>query len=224
MWWALAAAAIPYVMQQMQGQPQQPRTPGMVLPPDRTNYNNALLDNAFNPHAEIFQRSSDAVAENVNRMLGKTGMGGSSGGAQAQTGLQSALAAKWLEDQTSRQRMALNAVNSDEGARASLLNEFNNQQYGYGAARYNRDNIYNSSQIAGVGGMLSAGASAYGQNRTDNRLDQNALAYQSMMSRMQPPTRGGYGTQMGDPGSAGYAGDPYSNALGTYNYTSPDGY
>lgn len=205
MWWALAAAAIPYVAQALQSDPWQPNKPAAVMPPDRSYENNKLLDNAFNPHADIFQRSSDAVQENVNRALARSGLQGSSAGQVLGQNNQATLATKWLDDQTSRQRMALDAVNGDDRARAQLINEINNQQYQYGAAQYNRDNARNSAQVAGIGGMAGAGMNAYGQYQTNNRLDHqqqmmdaNSLAYQNFINSRAPqpsygvPSGGGY--------------------------------
>ncbi len=216
MWWALAAAALPYVMQQFQGQPSQPHTPGEYLPPDRSNYDSQLLNNAFNPHSELFQRSADVVNENIQHNLAKAGILGSSGGQAMQANVQGTLAAKWLEEQTARQRMALNAVNSDELARAHGINEFNNQQYQYGAAGYNRTNSQNAAQIAGLTGMVGAGANIYGQQQTSSRLDANAAAYRDMLTRMGPsPSYGAPGPQvnyMPDQFQFGGATDPTQNA------------
>lgn len=206
MWWALAASAIPYVMQAFNGQPDQPGAPPRYVPPDRSAYNAQLLDNSFNPHAELFQRASDVVNENVNRNLAKSGIMGSSVGGALQANTQGVLAQNWLADQTSRQRMALNEVNTNDNARAAALNESANQQYQYGAAAYNRDNAWNSGQASGLAGIAGAGAKAYGDYQTGNRLDANSQSYIQAMNQMRDYYSGG-----GQPAQ-------YQNPLGNGGY------
>lgn len=225
MWWALAASAIPYVMQAFNGQPDAPGAPPRYVPPDRSAYNSQLLNNAFNPRAEIFQRASDTVNENVNRSLARSGMGGSSVGAALSANTEGVLAQKWLEDQTSRQRMALNEVNTDDLSRAHALNESANEQYQYGSAAYNRNNAWNASQVQGAAGMPGGFANAYGQQQTNNRLDANSAAYIDAMNRMK-----NYYSQGSAPVGYGYqapSNDLYSNYSAPANYgpsISPTGY
>lgn len=209
MWWALAAAAIPYVMQEMQGQPEQPHIPPQTHMPDRSAYEGQYLANAFNPHAELFQRASDATAEQVKRALAQSGMLGSSGGMATLANTEGTLAAKWLQDQTSREGNALGTVSGMDRDRSAYETGLGNEMYQYGAAKYNRDNAYNASQTSALSGLLQSGVMGYKMDQTQGVFNKNALAYRDAMDAMTKYYNNG--PMMGVPGGGGGGGDLYSN-------------
>lgn len=179
MWWAVAAAAVPYVMSAMQGKPKRPGAPTRTAMPDRSGQVNQMLDMAFNPNSQSYQLASDASADQVNRILARSGHAGSSGGAQLMANTQANLAQAWIDGQAQRQSQALSAAaNYDRGV-AQVAQGNNDAAYSYDRAMYEDQMKRNANQVQGVSNMIGAGVGAYNQDRM-------MTAYEAMIARNNP--------------------------------------
>lgn len=201
-WWMVAAAAAPYVMSAMQKKPKAPGAPGAVQMPDRSQYINGMLDTAYNPNSEQWGMAADRAADQVNRILGRQGMAGSSVGMQAHQAAQAQIAQAWLADQAQRQAQAMQIVNQYDTGRGNLAAGQAAQQYNYANDAYNRANQANAAQVQGISNMVGAGMQMYNQHQADQRWDQMMEQNQQILNNQQAF----YGT----PGSA------------PNNYTSPE--
>lgn len=212
-WWMAAAAAAPYVMQALQGRPDSPsyRDPG--LPTDRSKYINQMLDAGFNPNNELLLRASAQAEDRVNRILGRTGMGGSSIGGQVHALTQAELASKFLENQLDRQARALapvlaydNNIYNARAGNAQAQYQSAMDAYGMAAAR-------NAGQINNLSGLVNAGLGYYQMNQADTYRQQQLAQNQQIIDMM----RSNYGSpQYGVPGYQPAAPNPYS--LGDYTF------
>ncbi len=222
MWWALAAAAIPYIV--AAGQKKPTRTaPTDVSTPNRDAEINQILAGANDPRSAQWTAASAQVGDQVNRALGRSGMAGSSVGAQLQSGTQGNLAQAWLADQAQRQNAAMQTAMS-----------YDRQKYGVdaanNAAQYNfQDQIYkdrvaaNTAQVQGLSNMIGTGMTAYGENRAlDQR--QQLIDAQKAYLQAQTPVQASYGV----PGYAAQdsTADLYANYVPARNgqYASPTGF
>ena len=189
MWWAVAAAAAPYVVAALQPKTKRPDAPGMETMPDRSGEMNMIRDQAFNPQNEQWMRASEMAMDQTNRGLGKRGGLGTSIGSQIQGNTQAELANKWLEWAASRQAEAMNLINNYDRTRAGFDADQNARQHEYALAAYADQQQRNANQVKGISDMIGAGVGAYNQYQTQQRYDQ----------MMRPPTAS-YGT----PGQGSY--------------------
>lgn len=171
MWWTLAAAAIPYVVSAMQKKPSMPGAPNAVSLPDRSAYVNQLLDTAYNPNSSTWLLASKEAEDQVARALGRQGAMGSSVGNQTMSNVQTALAAKWLEDAVSRQEGALNTAIGYDRAQAGQGSENSRDAYNYAMDAYKNKVAENTAQVQGISNLVNAGVGAYNQQQYQDRYD-----------------------------------------------------
>lgn len=189
-WWMVAAAAAPYVMAALQDKPNRPGAPAPAQLTNRDGHANDMLDMAFNPNNETWMLASEQTADHVNRLLGRTGMAGSSVGAQIQMGTQAKLAQAWLENQASRQANAFNAVVNYDKAKAGIASDNANAQYNYAMDAYKDHLQRNANQVQGVSNLINAGVGYYNQDRFMDQRDQ-------MIAGSQKPSYGVPGPSSG---------------------------
>lgn len=219
-WWAVAAAAVPYVMSAFQDKQKMPGAPAPVQTPDRTGLINQIQDTAFNPQNAIWASASKQAEDSVARTLGRRGALNTSLGMQLQSNTQAEIAKKWLEGQAERENAALNAIVGYDRMKAGLDRDNSSAAYDYSMAKYKDATTRQANQIAGMSGMINAGVNAYNQDRM---MD----TYNSMVERMPQAT---YGTPGGNPTYATnlYAPptDPYggATAVGNGQYMTSAGY
>lgn len=201
-----AAVAAPYVAQMLQGKPKTPGYQDPGLPTDRSKYINQMLDAGFNPNSELLLRASAQAEDRVNRILGRSGLAGSSIGMQAHSLTQADLASKFLESQLDRQAKALAPVlaydNNIYAARAGQAQQAYQSAmdaYGMAAAR-------NAGQINNLSGLVNAGMGYYQMNQADSFRQQQLNQNQQIIDNM----RANYGApQYGVPGYSSSPGPQY---------------
>lgn len=172
MWWAVAAAAVPYVVSAMQKKPKMPGAPAPVQMTDRSGLVNQIQDTAFNPNNEVWMSASKNTMDQVNRALGRRGMLGSSIGMQMQSNTQAELAKAWLADQLSRETQAFNAIVGYDKAQAGIQGDNNMSAYNHAMNAYKDAQARNAAQVQGISNMVNAGVSAYNQGQMMDRYDQ----------------------------------------------------
>lgn len=212
MWWAVAAAAAPYVIAALQKKPHRPGAPAPIPLQNRDPQIDQMMDTAFNPNSQTYNLASQHAMENVNRALGRQGMGGSSVGAQLHQGTQSKLAQAWLQEQAQRQQSAMQIAQEYDRNQAGWQAQQNDAQYKYAMDAYGEANKRNANQVAGVSNMINAGVGAYNQGQMMDRYDH-------MIGYNQKPVVYDYSNQpmqispsYGAPGPSSYPLDnnPYS--------------
>lgn len=180
MWWAVAAAALPYVVSAMQGKPKRPQAPAQARLTNRDAQMNQIMDTAFNPNSNQYSLASEMAAEQVNRVLARSGMGGSSAGAQMQSNTQAQMAQAWLENQAQRQQAAMQTVTAYDQNQQGVNQQGNNAAYNYAMDGYKDAQQRNANQVQGISNMVNAGVGAYNQNRM-------MTSYEQMIKQGQTP-------------------------------------
>lgn len=170
-WWAVAAAAVPYIASALQDKPKAPEAPAPVKMTNRDSYVSDMLDTAYNQDSKTWELAADKSADNVARALGRRGLGGSSIGGQILIDNQAALAQAWLEQAAQRKRAALDSAVGYDRGQAGFANDQANQQYGYAMDAYGRKVKSNADQIAGLSGMIQAGMGAYNTDRMISAME-----------------------------------------------------
>lgn len=217
-WATVAAIAAPYVMSALMPKPKQPgyRDPG--TPTDRSKYINSLLQTGFSDQSDIWQRASAGAEDRVSRILGRSGMAGSSIGGQLHSLTQADLASKFLEGQLDRQARALAPVlaydNNLYNARAGNANT----AYNSAMDAYNMTNQRNAGTIGGLSGMINAGMGAYQTNQANDlraqQLAQNQQIIDNMQGRYGTPSYGVPGYPQLQPAPMTYQPQPTQYGLG----------
>ena len=199
MWWALAAAAIPYVVSALQDKPDRPDAPARRQLPDRSKYSNDMLDSAFNPNNEQWTLASRQAQDNVNRALGRQGMAGSSVGGQLHANTQSKIAQAWLADASARKAAAFNAVSAHDLGIGNYGARQDEQQFGYEMAAYEAMMKKNQAQVDNAGKMAQTGLSLYNDYNTQQRSEQQRQENLALMERIYNPNYSRYVPTYGTP-------------------------
>lgn len=170
-WWMAAAALAPYAIAAMQKKPKRPGAPEQVPLKNRDVEIEAMLNEARNPNTQGYNLAAEGVGEQVNRLLGRTGMGGSSVGAQLQGNAQAGLAMKWLEERANRERQALDIALGYDRNQAGWQQQGVNATYNHAMDLYKDTLNRQAQQVQGVSNMINTGYGIYNQDRTQDRLD-----------------------------------------------------
>jgi hypothetical protein len=223
MWWAVAAAAVPYVMSALQDKPKKPGAPARTGMPDRSGQVNQMLDSAFNPNNQSYQLASAATADQVNRLLARSGHAGSSGGAQLMGNTQAQLAQAWIENQAQRQSQALGAAaNYDRGV-AQVSQGNNDAAYQYDRMMYEDQLKRNANQVQGVSNMIGAGVGAYNQDRMMTAYEAALAGRGGVQSATFQEPMAVYGTPGGSSPSPYDPGGAYAPSGGYNRFPTPYG-
>lgn len=195
---------------------------GNIQLPDRSKYQAALLDTAFNPQSDVYQMASNRAMDLVNRDLANKGLGHSSFGNQAVSSAQADLAAKFLENEMQRRIQAYNAVTGYDIAKANQQQGVAGQQWNENLANYNLNAQKEDALYQGVGNLAGIGANYYGGVQQQNQIDamnaqnqKNQDRYLSILDRSQAQGPSG--------GYTSYSPTAYNGYLGDYNLRNPYG-
>ncbi len=186
MWWMAAAAAAPYLMSALQKKPKAPGAPAFAPLKNRDAEIEDMMRMASDPHAEQYKLAADQAIEQVNRVLAKQGLGGSSLGAQLHSNTQSKLAQAWMEEQLRRKEAALQVALEYDKGQAGWNQQGNNAAYNYAMDQYKNKQQSNANQIQGISNMINMGVSAYNQDRM-------MTAYENATKPPQQPIYGSPG-------------------------------
>lgn len=210
-WWMVASAALPYVAAQFQDKPKAPTysPPPGSMPTDRSREINELLDMARNPNSKVFEMASGAANENVNRLLARTGMGGSSIGAQVSANMNATLAAKFLEEEMNRRQLALGTALQYDQMVANAARGDYNAQFQAEMDAFNRKRADNAAAIQGLSGIAQAGVGMYLQQQARNDLTARQNAALDRMDQIYNRNPAAVPSYTLTPPMSPYYGNPY---------------
>lgn len=186
MWGQIALAAAPFVMSQLQDKPDRPAyNPNAAPLRDLSGYQNQILDMAFNQNSDTYRLAAEVAADNVNRMLARQGLAGSSPGAQLSANLQAKMAQDWVDQQLNRGLQGLDAVyNQDLQAKQYAMGNYD-KDFQARMGDYTQRRLDQNSNIRGISDLISAGSNIYGQHQMNKRLDA-LMARQPMVGTPAP--------------------------------------
>lgn len=219
----VAAAAAPYVISALQKKPKKPGAPSPVTLPDRSKYIQDLIDASTRPNEGAYRMASDVSVDNVNRILGKQGLGGSSVGLGVHASAQANLANKFMENELNRRINALNVAANYDRMNADVQMGNSGAAYKYATDMFNLKNKENAGQVQGISSLINAGLGAYQQGQASNRWDEIMELNRQHVNQMNinsqtAPQYGAPGPQVGmQPAPSPYnPGFTYANTGGMY--------
>lgn len=215
MGWGLVAAAVaPTLVSAILPKPKIPGYQGPGVPTDRSKYINSLLETGFSDQSKEWGLAADIAQDRVNRILGRSGMAGSSVGAQLHSMTQGDLAAKFLEGALDRKARALAPVLTYDNNLYSARAGNANAAYNSAMDSYNAMNQRNAGTVQGISGLINAGMGAYQMNQAqgyrEQQLAQNQQVIDMMRTNYGAPTYGVPSYQIqpaGPPSGYGLGGD-----------------
>lgn len=222
-WWAVAAAAAPYVIGALQKKPKAPEYRRPDQTPMRDQYFRAMADTAFNPNSREFQMASEVVQDQVNRALGRQGLAGSSIGGALMGNTQASMASEFMKNQQQRQLAAVQAMTAHDMNKLQMNETLAQAQYQRDQQAYQEALRRQAGVAQGIGSI--AGAYAQYQGRQDDRNwyaqmvgehGRSGMGASAALSPSFPPMNQAYSPQtMGS-----FYGQP---AMSPYSYQSPYG-
>jgi hypothetical protein len=212
-WWAVAAAAAPYVIGALQKKPKQPQYKPVSQVPARDAYYRAMVDTAFNPNSREFQMASEGVQDQVNRALAMQGLGGSSVGMASLANAQASMAGDFMRNQQAERMKAVQAMTGYDAEKLKINNAIAQQNYERDMQAYNTALQRQAGVAQGIGNI--AGAYAQYQGRQDDRA-----WYKDMVGEYGTRVAPAVGSQFSQPYQYGSVG--YSQA-NPFSYQSPYG-
>ena len=174
-WWAVAAAAVPYVVGAFQKKPDAPQYKRKDIGPQRDAYYRAMVDTAFNPSSREFQMSSEVVQDQVNRALAGHGLAGSGIGVASLANAQASMANEFMRNQQAERMKAVQAMTGYDMDKLRMSEDVARAQYERDMGAYN-DALRRQAGVAqGIGAVVGA----YAQSA---ERDETRDWYQKMMN------------------------------------------
>lgn len=185
----LALALAPTVLGAFQKRRKPPGFQGAQMP-DRSQYYEEMMQMAMNPDQHGNRLASEAAADQVNRVLARGGLMGSSIGAQMMSANQSQLAQQFQQQQLQRMAQALGLQQQYDMGHAQVNSQ--NAQFAHEAAmgahqdRTNRQNqlLQGFGAIGGQGIRMMENRDM--QNRIDGRLQADRDLFAQYLPQPQP--------------------------------------
>lgn len=194
--WQYLAAAAPYILGALQPKPDMPK---YVAPQtyDLSQYNRQLLNAAFNPNSNQYRMASDVVQEQVSRALARSGMAGSSVGAQMGLNAQNQLAQSYMDNLLQRGTGAIGAVNAQNQSQLSAADA----AYKRAMDMYNAQMGNAQGAAQGLGAMTNTMMGIYGNQQTmDAREADRAMMADIYRGNQAPTYTPSYAPMYGTPG------------------------
>jgi hypothetical protein len=174
--WQYAALAAPTIMSMLMPKPPMPNAPdyssaiNALNDPRMERYRYTMLNNAFNPNAEL-NRSAIASGENaMGRNLSRMGIGRSGVGALAYSQMLTDMQNKYLMNQTEREINAYRAGLAPAEALANMYAQNAQGQYKHASDAYNSRMTGQQQLIGGLSSAIGTGLSAYQYNNMADLL------------------------------------------------------
>lgn len=215
-WAALAAAAVPLIMDAMKGKPDMPQM-AAISRPDRSNYINQLLASGFDPQSEIYSLAAKEMSNQVNRQLALLGLTNSSYGMGMMNDAQSDLARKFAADAFQKQLQAMTMVSNYDNAIVNQQMDQNQALYNAAMGNYNAQMGDRNSQIQGWANLAGTAAGAYTSHQEQKRIDAQRAEDRAFFERIYGSTK----PQMGVPYQGSQPGTVmmrYNPQTGRYEY------
>ena len=170
------AAAIPLLMSQFMPKPQVPGAPdysqilAMYNTPQMSGARNQMLNDAFNPNANLYQLSSNQAMASMNRALAQRGLANTGFGVQALADQNTQLANSYQQNQLNRELQAYQAASGALNPIAGLMSNQQNAVNQNAMLAYQQQMQGQQALMGGVNNGLQAGMSAYQYNNLLNRI------------------------------------------------------
>jgi hypothetical protein len=166
-YWMAAAALAPVAMQLMMPKPKMPGAPdfsgamNMVNAPELQRYRAMMLNNAFNPQANLNRIASEQAMAQINRAAAARGLGNSGMAMGAISQAQADIANKFLMSESERQRMAFAAASGQLSNAGQIASQQAQAGYQHAIDAYNAKVQGQQALVGGLSGALGTGISAY---------------------------------------------------------------
>lgn len=210
--WELGAALLPYVINAMTPRPDAPGAPAPVVLPDRSKYQDMILQSGFNPQSELYNIATQRAMNEMNNQLINRGLASSSFGLNQLQSTQAELANKFLENEIQRRIQAFQAATGYDMQAAGIQQNNNQAAYNHDMARYQREVGDRNAMVGGIGNLVNAGIGVYRQYQGDQ---QAALREANAQKRFDMMMGGGQRSPVAPSGGAIDYGVP------SFSYNSP---
>lgn len=161
-----AAAAVPIIANMLMPKPDVPQPNQVPISPQsalQSQYNPAMMNNAFSTNSPYYKAAADEASAQVQSQLAKSGLSTSSAGFGANADVQAKIARDWQQHSLQNQEGAMSTLNNQVGL-TNQVNEFNTGNNNQAAiAAYNAAMAQRNQIISGLGG--AGGAFAGSQNQ-----------------------------------------------------------
>lgn len=188
----MAIASVPTLAGMFMPKPGMPGPSGAygVSLPDRSGYQNQMLQTGFSPNSQLYQIASQQGLANINNDLASKGVGYSSMGNMALSAAQAQMANEFLKSETQRQIASFNAATGYDIAGANTKLGIAGAQNQDAWARYNAANTNQQGFYNGLSGLASAGLGAYGMSSMQDQIAKQQQQQQSQFNAWMSPANG----------------------------------
>lgn len=185
--------AAPVVLGALSGGPKAPSAPnysGVGLP-DRSKYQNMILDSAFNPQNELYRTATERMMADLNSQWTNRGLGISSAyDANARANM-AELANKFVENELARRNQAFNTVTGYDIANSQLQAGQMRDTYGAQMQNYQNELARNQQLYSGMSNLGQIYAGYAGRQDQNARMDRQDQIAQERFDRMMNAQSGG---------------------------------
>lgn len=206
-WAPYLLAAAPTIISMFDKGPSMPGGMTPVNLPDRSRYQNMLLESAFSPNSDLLKIATERAMAVINSDLANKGLAHSTYGQGAVAFAQAELANKFLEEELQRRVLAFNAATGYDVSKGNLAAGVAANQNQSEWNRYNAERQSKKDMYSGLSGLGQLGLGYMGQRQGQANYRELLDTFKSANA----PTPGGY--YMAPP-TASYGPPPPQYGLG----------
>jgi hypothetical protein len=157
----VAAVAAPMVIGAFMPKPSAPKYEAPAGPNMFPEYQQKLLESAYNPQSDIYRVAGEQQAAMINRQLARRGLANSGMGVAAQTAAANDLANRFLQSETDRRAKAYQTAVAPEAAAYQGRLQASQSAYEAAADAYKQELAGRDAFLGGIG-QLAGQVGKYG--------------------------------------------------------------